>query len=177
MLFSRIIRSLILQRSESDYCCCCFRSYPFVFENCNFKVRGITSQRWRSTILLIDECRLFSVNLVQCIIILESHLPTAYSWRFLLLSYPVGNVRSYNDAWLSSREVGNQVRIWFGLMLNVPVNNFSIMFGRSHRFLCITSFFFFFGGGIWLLKDTTRQLEWGSNPRLLDPESEVLTTR
>ena len=22
---------------------------------------------------------------------------------------------------------------WFGLMLNVPVNNFSVMLGRSHR--------------------------------------------
>ena len=40
-------------------------------------------------------------------------------------------------------------------------------------------FFFFFGGGggYVLLKDTTRRLEWGSNPRLLNPESEVLTTR
>ena len=27
---------------------------------------------------------------------------------------------------------------WFGLMLNVPVNNFSVMLGRSHRFLGIT---------------------------------------
>ena len=42
----------------------------------------------------------------------------------------------------------------FGLMLKVPVNNFSIMLGRSHRFLSITStfffffsFFFFLGGG------------------------------
>ena len=40
-------------------------------------------------------------------------------------------------------------------------------------------FFFFWGGGgkYVLLKDTTRQPEWGSNPRPLDPESEVLTTR
>ena len=56
------------------------------------------------------------------------------------------------------------------------------MFGRSHRFLCITSTFFFLGGGggggkYVLLKDTTRRPEWGSNPRPLDPESEVLTTR
>ena len=29
----------------------------------------------------------------------------------------------------------------FGLMLNVPVNNFSVMLGRSHRFLGITSTF------------------------------------
>ena len=28
---------------------------------------------------------------------------------------------------------------WFGLMLNVPVNNFSVMLGLSHRFLGITS--------------------------------------
>ena len=42
-------------------------------------------------------------------------------------------------------------------MLNAPVNNFSVMLGRSHRFLGITStfvcfvvvvvVFFFFGGG------------------------------
>ena len=55
------------------------------------------------------------------------------------------------------------------------------MLGRSHCFLGITSTFFFFfwgGGGKYvLLKDTTRQPEWGSNPRPLDPESEVLITR
>ena len=28
-------------------------------------------------------------------------------------------------------------------MLNVPVNNFSVMLGRSHRFLCITSICFY----------------------------------
>ena len=60
------------------------------------------------------------------------------------------------------------------LMLNVPVNNFSVMLGRSHRFLGITSTF---GGKYVLLKDTTRRPEWGSNPRSLNPESEVLTTR
>ena len=32
-------------------------------------------------------------------------------------------------------------------MLNVPVNNFSVMLGWSHRFLGITSTFFFFEGG------------------------------
>ena len=37
--------------------------------------------------------------------------------------------------------------VWFGLMLNVPVNNFSVMLGRSHRFLGITSAFFCWGGG------------------------------
>ena len=42
---------------------------------------------------------------------------------------------------------------------------------------------YFFGGGgmgvgkYTLLKDTTWRLKWGSNPRPLDPESEVLTTR
>ena len=53
--------------------------------------------------------------------------------------------------------------LWFGLvlMLNVSVNNFSVMLGRSHRFLGITSTF---GGKYVLLKDTTRRPEWGSNP-------------
>ena len=64
--------------------------------------------------------------------------------------------------------------VWFGLMLNVPVNTFSVMLGRSHRFLYITSIL---GCKYALLKDTTRRPEWGSNPRLLDPESVVLTTR
>ena len=30
---------------------------------------------------------------------------------------------------------------WFGLMLNVQVNNFSVMLGQSHHFLGITSTF------------------------------------
>ena len=42
----------------------------------------------------------------------------------------------------------------FGLRLYVPVNNFSVMSGRSHRFLGITSTFL--GGKCILLKDTTR---------------------
>ena len=41
--------------------------------------------------------------------------------------------------------------VWFGSMLKVPVNNFSVMLGRGHRFLGITItfffFFFFWGGG------------------------------
>ena len=44
----------------------------------------------------------------------------------------------------------------FGLRLYVPVNNFSVMSGRSHRFLGITSTFL--GGKCILLKDTTRDL-------------------
>ena len=40
----------------------------------------------------------------------------------------------------------------FVLMLNVQVNNFSVMSGRSHRFLGITSTFR--GVNVSLLKDT-----------------------
>ena len=36
---------------------------------------------------------------------------------------------------------------------------------------------YFFGGKYVLLKDTTRRPELGSNPRPLDPESELLNTR
>ena len=68
---------------------------------------------------------------------------------------------------------GLNIRLmFFGLMLNAPMNNFSVMLGRSHRFLSITSTF---GGKYVLLKDTTRQPELDSNPGLLNPESEVLT--
>ena len=66
--------------------------------------------------------------------------------------------------------------IWFVcLMLNIPVNNFSVMLGQSHRFLGITSTFL--GGKYVLLKDTTQRPELVLSPRPLDPESEVLTTR
>ena len=37
----------------------------------------------------------------------------------------------------------NQSGFWFGLMLNVSVNNFSVMFGRSNSILGITNVFFF----------------------------------
>ena len=46
-------------------------------------------------------------------------------------------------------------KIFFVLLrLNVPVNNFSVMSGRSHHFLGITSTFL--GVNVSLLKDTTR---------------------
>ena len=42
----------------------------------------------------------------------------------------------------------------FGLRLYVPVNNLSVMSGRSHRFFGITSTFL--EANVSLLKDTTR---------------------
>ena len=68
---------------------------------------------------------------------------------------------------------------WFvDLILNIPVNNFSVMLGWSHRFLGITSTYqYFLGSKCALLKDTTRfdpsELKLGiknavSNLRLLD---------
>ena len=44
-------------------------------------------------------------------------------------------------------------RCVFVLMLNVPVNNFSVMLGQSHHFLCLTSTFR--GVNVSLLNDTT----------------------
>ena len=72
-----------------------------------------------------------------------------------------------------SREGRILLLFLFGLMLNVPVNNISVMLGRSHRFLGITSTFGGGGGGggggkYVLLKDTTQRPEWGSSPRPLD---------
>ena len=58
-------------------------------------------------------------------------------------------------------------------MLNVPVNNFSVMLGWSHRFLGITSIF---GCKYVLIKDTAAT-RVGLEPQPLDQESEVLTTR
>ena len=68
------------------------------------------------------------------------------------------------------RPVYTDFLVWFDV--NVPVINFVVILGRSHRFLGITSTFW----GI-LLKDTTRRAEWGSNPRPPDPGFEVLTIR
>ena len=64
------------------------------------------------------------------------------------------------------------------LKLNVPVNNFSVILGQSHRFLGISSTFQRVGKCI-LLKDTTGDPSGARTPppRPLDPESEVLTTR
>ena len=56
------------------------------------------------------------------------------------------------------------------LRLKVPVNNFSVMSGRSHRFLGILSTFR--GVNVSLLKDTRQRKV--SNPRPLAPESEAL---
>ena len=56
---------------------------------------------------------------------------------------------------VAEREEGPKFLVWFGLMLNVPVNNFSVMLGRSHRFLGIT--ITFLGKNVFL-KDTTWQL-------------------
>ena len=50
-------------------------------------------------------------------------------------------------------------RLLFGLMLNVPVNNFSVMLGGSHPILGITSTL---GGKYVLLKETARRPDWGS---------------
>ena len=44
---------------------------------------------------------------------------------------------------------GIAILVWFGLFdANIPVNIFSVMSGRSQRFLSITSTFFFWGGGV-----------------------------
>ena len=53
----------------------------------------------------------------------------------------------------------------FVLRFNVPVNNFSVMSGRSQRFLGLTSTV---GSRCALLK------EWGSNPGPLDSESDAV---
>ena len=87
-------------------------------------------------------------------------------------------LKTVNDAYMGRSTPDTAFNgYWFGLVLNVPVNNFSVMLGRSHRFLGITSTFLGGGGKYVLLKDTTRRPVWGLNPRALDPESEMLTTR
>ena len=51
-----------------------------------------------------------------------------------------------------------------GLILNVPVNNFSVMLGRSHHFRGITSTS---GSKCTLLKDTTRFDPSGARTKIL----------
>ena len=68
-------------------------------------------------------------------------------WLFLIKSYPYLQVmRTCINAWMIIL-VGNDL-----LWLNVPVNNFSVMSGRSQRFPGITSTFP--GVNVSLLKET-----------------------
>ena len=71
--------------------------------------------------------------------------------RLLLIkSYPNLQVmRTCINAWMII--LGNNDLLW----LNVPVNDFSVMPGWSHRFLGITSTFR--GVNVSLLKETTRR--------------------
>ena len=100
--------------------------------------------------------------------------PRCYIPSFVKIDPPVMEKKIFEGFLMTNIPI-----IWklFGLMLNVPVNNFSVMLGRSHRFLGITSTLGGGGGKYVLLKDTTLRPEWDSNPKHLDPESEVLTTR
>ena len=59
----------------------------------------------------------------------------------------------------------------FVLTLNVPVNNISVMSGRSQRLLGLTRTV---GSKCVLFMDTTRCRLWRSNPGPLDSESDAL---
>ena len=48
---------------------------------------------------------------------------------------------------------------------------------NQYLFIYLFFFFFFWGGGICLAQGHNTATHLGSNPRLLDPESKVLTTR
>ena len=61
------------------------------------------------------------------------------------------------------------------LILYVPVNNFSVMSGRSHRFLGITSTFW--GVNVPCSRTQHGLTRVGLEPPTSDPESELLTTR
>ena len=74
----------------------------------------------------------------------------------------------------------NFLDIWLVglLILNVPVNNFSVMLGWSHRFLGITGYYQYF----WKVNAPCSRTQHGLTrvglePPTLDPESEALTTR
>ena len=49
---------------------------------------------------------------------------------------------------LLSRSLIRKELVWFGLMLNILVNNFSVMLGLSHCFLGITVYQYFWGVNI-----------------------------
>ena len=62
----------------------------------------------------------------------------------------------YFKHWSDKQLLADRFCFFLVLMLNVPVNNFSVMLGRSQLFLGITNpfffpfffFFFFLGGGV-----------------------------
>ena len=66
------------------------------------------------------------------------------------------------------------VSFWFGLMLNVPVNNFSVMLGQSHHFLGITSTF---GGKICLPQGNNTATRVGLEPPTSGSGVRGVTTR
>ena len=74
-----------------------------------------------------------------------------------------------------------------GQVIHQSINGFGLIYAGK-QFIShigteppLPGYYQYFGGGgggkYVLLKDTTWLPEWGSNPRLLDPESEVITTR
>ena len=62
-----------------------------------------------------------------------------YTLHRLVIMMMFGRIMTLGCRAERGRKPGQDL-VWFGLML-VPVNNFSVMLGRSRRFLCITSMF------------------------------------
>ena len=89
-----------------------------------------------------------------------------------MASIPVFNVMGWRATSIFGQYFKLSQNFLFGLffLFNVPVNNFSVMLGRSHRFLGIYQYF---GELSVLLKDTTRR-SWGSNHGPLPSESDAL---
>ena len=68
-----------------------------------------------------------------------------------ILKQELNGTKAYENTSTDEKSVVNFVCL-FDLILNVPVNNFSVMLGRSHLFLGITSTL---GSKCLLLKETT----------------------
>ena len=68
-------------------------------------------------------------------------------------------------------EISNDFVCLFVLMLNVPVNNFSVMTGRSHCFLSFTSIFWEYFN---CLAQGHNTAVVGFQPRFLAPESDAV---
>ena len=63
------------------------------------------------------------------------YLSYSYGQKNLVFAY------AKTKAQFSCPVTAQLISFWFGLMLNVAVNNFSVILRRSHRFLGVTSTF------------------------------------
>ena len=115
---------------------------------CDWHLMGIFQTRRRDWILIMlytslkDAASIPTDALIPQIRQVRKHHYLAFQTHLLLLTFTIADsfpqsIRDWNclSDYLISSAVGAEDSFLFVLRLNVPVNNFSVISGRSHRFL------------------------------------------